>query len=1051
MQASKKGPSNSTPRERAVGRGRFGRRQFLKSSAFVGGCAMIGGCTSHSASDEEPFPEYELTKADNVLYSTCLQCHVDCPIKAKIWDGTLAKLTGNPYSPQNYLPHLPLDTDLARAAKADGKLCAKGQSGIQTYYDPYRIRKVLKRQGPRGSGKWKSVSFDQFVEEVARGGKLFEEIDEDRQYPGFEEVYALRDPDVAAAMSEDAHAVGKGDMTVGQFKQKHADHLDALVDPEHPDLGPKNNGFVFDAGRIEHGRKELMKWFTNKCFGSPNAFEHTTICEQSHHIAYRQMTGGASAHMKPDLSNAEFVVFWGTGAFTANFGLTPMAEKVTTGKVEGRLKTAVIDPRLSNDAAKADWWLPVKPGADGALAQAMTRWILQNKRYDAKYLSNANRAAANADVEPSFTNATHLVKIVDGRPAELLRADEAGVGVAEQVVVSRDGKLVAVDPEDTEIPVEGDLLVTTEVEGTPVKTSLQLLYDEAMSRSMDEYVEITGVPQRQIAAVARELTSHGKRAGVEMYRGPVQHTDGYYAGCAIIVLNLLIGNPDWKGGLSRGGSHWHEFGGKEGNVYNFKHPAALATFGPKITREGSRYEDYSLFRENGYPAKRPWFPFSGNVYQEVIPSMAAGYPYPCKILFLHKGTPVLASPAGNPQIEMLCDPDRVPLFIACDIVIGETSMYADYILPDLTYLERWGTPHTTPDVPSLASKIRQPVAKPLTEEVVVDGESMPISMEAFLIAVGKKLGLQGFGKDALGKSMDFNRPEDWFLKAVANIAMGDKPGEVVPDASAEEVELFRKARRHLPKSVFDEDKWQKAVRPEEWKKVVYVLNRGGRFAPYTASYDGPYMKKKLGVMFQLFVENVAKQKNSVSGRLFSGIPIYVGQRDAADAPLDRSGEYPFALITYKEPFGGHSRTISNYWTNVAMMPENPILINRRDAEQLGLKPGQRVKLVSASNPSGTVDLGDGRKLSIAGKVQIREGMRPGVVAVSWHYGHWAYGSNDVEVDGQGIQGDRRRAAGLCPNLVMALDPVIQDVSLTDPIGASASFFDTTVRLEPLTI
>ncbi|MEE9211912.1 MAG: molybdopterin-dependent oxidoreductase [Phycisphaeraceae bacterium] len=1032
------------------------RRDFIKTSTFVGGCALLAGqipgCSSPGTRGYEAIPPYELAKAENVLYSTCLQCHVACPFKAKIWDGTLAKLTGNPYSPQNYLPHIPYETGLQRSGRTDGKLCAKGQAGIQTYYDPYRIRKVLKRAGPRGSNKWKAIPFEQFVEQVTKGGKLFAEIGENRQYPGFEEVWALRDPALAAQIAEDAKKVGKGDMTVAAFKSRYADHLDKLIDPDHPDLGPKNNGFVFEAGRIEHGRKELMKWFTHDGFGSVNAFEHTTICEQSHHIAYNEMSGGKTHHMKPDLPNAEFVIFWGTGAFTANFGLTPMAEKVTSGKVERGMKTAVVDPRLSNDAAKADWWLPVKPGADTALALAMVRWILENNRYDARYLANANRAAAKNDGEPTFTNATHLVKIVDGRPAQLLRADEAGIGSAKQFVVSRDRMLIAVDPEDAENAVEGDLFVSTEVNGTTVKSSLQLLKEEAESRSWDEYVDITGIDLKLIARVSRELTSHGKRAGVEMYRGPVQHTDGYYAGCAIIALNLLIGNPDWKGGLSRGGSHWHEFGGKDGNVYHYSkmHPAKLKTFGPKITREKARYEDYRLFRENSYPARRPWYPFSSNVYQEIIPSMAAGYPYPAKILFLHKGTPALSCPAGYHQIDMLRDPTKVPLFIACDIVIGETSMYADYILPDLTFLERWGTPHVSPDVPTLTSKVRQPVAKPLTEEVEIDGQHMPICLEAFLIAVAKRLGLPGFGKDAFGPGVPFDVPEDWFLKAVANLAVGDKPGDVVPDASDEEIRIFKAARRHLPNSVYDYERWQKAVQPELWRKVVYVLNRGGRYAGFETGYDGPYMKKKIGVMFQLFVEKVAKQKNSLSGEHFSGIPIYRGQTDAAGKLLDRDGKYDLTLITYKEPFGGHSRTISNYWTNIAMRPENSLIINRRTAAKYGLKTGQRAKLISAANPTGTVDLGNGRVLEVAGKVEVREGIRPGVVAVSWHYGHWAYGSNDVEVDGQTIRGDRRRAAGLCPNLVMAADPVLKNVSLTDPIGASSSFFDTPVRLEPVT-
>ena len=39
-------------------------------------------------------------------------------------------------------------------------------------------------------------------------------------------------------------------MTVEAFKAKHAAHLDMLIDPDHPDLGPKNNQFVLQGGRI---------------------------------------------------------------------------------------------------------------------------------------------------------------------------------------------------------------------------------------------------------------------------------------------------------------------------------------------------------------------------------------------------------------------------------------------------------------------------------------------------------------------------------------------------------------------------------------------------------------------------------------------------------------------------------------------------------------------------------------------------------------------------------------------------------------------------------
>jgi anaerobic selenocysteine-containing dehydrogenase len=206
------------------------------------------------------------------------------------------------------------------------------------------------------------------------------------------------------------------------------------------------------------------------------------------------------------------------------------------------------------------------------------------------------------------------------------------------------------------------------------------------------------------------------------------------------------------------------------------------------------------------------------------------------------------------------------------------------------------------------------------------------------------------------------------------------------------------------------------------------------------------MKRKMGKMFNIFVEEVAKQKNSISGEYFSGIPNYRGQYDAGGKSLSRNGKYPFLLITYKEPYGGHSRTISNYWGNIALGPENKIIINPKDASKLGIKNGQRVRIISGSNPEGKVDLGDGRILDVVGKLEVREGIRPGTLAVSWHYGHWAYGSNDVVVDGNMIRGDKRRAAGVCPNLVMEVDPILKDVCLTDPIGASASFFDTYVDI-----
>jgi len=536
------------------------------------------------------------------------------------------------------------------------------------------------------------------------------------------------------------------------------------------------------------------------------------------------------------------------------------------------------------------------------------------------------------------------------------------------------------------------------------------------------------------------------------YRGPVQHTNGYYNAQAIITLNALIGNIDWKGGLTQGGGHWHEDGSAEGQPFPKSviksAPGGFTAFGVKLTREGTHYEDTTLFQRDGYPAKRPWYPFTDNVYHEIIPSAEDGYPYPIKCLFIHKGTPVLASPAGHDNIRVLRDPKKIPLVIACDVVIGETSMYADYIIPDLTFLERWGTPHASPDVPVKVSKFRQPAASPLTEIVKVDGEEMPISMEAFLIAVGKKLGLPGFGKDAFGPGWNFDRPEDFYLKLAANIAFGDKAdgSEKLPPADEEEMRIFREARKHLPKAVFDEEKWKRAVPADLWPRVVYLLNRGGRFEPYEKAYKGDKMGHPWAGVWHLFAEKVSKGRNSLTGERFSGLPVVEPPKDAKGQIIQVGPEYDLHLITYKEIVVGQSRTHGAYWIQYGVLPENFILMNRKDAEARGLRDGDRVKIVSPTLPDGTFPLGDGRTYAVVGKVKVVEGIRPGTIAVSWGYGHWAYGSNDVEVDGKIIRGDRRRASGVVPNPAMLLDPVLKNVCLTDPIGGSASFYDTPVRL-----
>ncbi len=90
------------------------------------------------------------TRYDKVVPYTCLACNIEDGGLAYIKDGRIEKLEGNPNHPSTR-----------------GRLCPKGNAGLLHVYDPDRILYPLKRTGPRGSGRWKRISWDEATTEVA--------------------------------------------------------------------------------------------------------------------------------------------------------------------------------------------------------------------------------------------------------------------------------------------------------------------------------------------------------------------------------------------------------------------------------------------------------------------------------------------------------------------------------------------------------------------------------------------------------------------------------------------------------------------------------------------------------------------------------------------------------------------------------------------------------------------------------------------------------------------------------------------------------------------
>ncbi len=995
------------------------RRTFMRVSGVLASTAMASQVFNESkvvaspaiAGNKIPPPD-GLETAEDIIYTVCQMCHSRCGVRAKVMEGVLVKLDGNPYHPNNRdviesggADRLPCTIAPEDAVTELGRMCLKGQAGVQTVYDPYRIQHPLKRVGPRNSGQWQTISWEQAFSEIA------------------DEINRL--------------------IPRNQRNQ--------YIDPSRPELGPKKNQLAFAPGRSVE--KEMSERIWKHGWGTANyGLSHTSVCESTRHVANELITwdpdgsknsrgAGRTAGWQVDILGSEYIIFFGANPLEADFPMVGMARNLMHFNRNGG-KYVVVDPRFNNTAAKAHQWVPITPGADAALAMGMIRWIIANEKHDWDYLANPNREAAQAGGEATWTDSTYLVgTFTDAEGKQFQRYITAGeVGISNGLTVQagdyvvRSGGLKG----HREVGL-GELDVTeiVVIDGAPVeaKSAFTLLEEAAFSKTLDEYSSLCEVPKDTIVALAREFVSHGKKAAAMTYRGPIKHTNGFYNQLAIQHLNTLIGNYDWKGGCTAGAGGW---GHKSGVVDLGKVEGDPGHTGIRIDRAKTFYDQSeagSLF--TGYPAKRPWFPFGthGN-YQEVIPSIRDSYPYEIKVLITYwnawpYSVPTLKTVWEQTMSEMVAGEYKLPLLVTISPVMGEVAAWADYVLPDTVYLEKFGVP----GIPWRVNKgtaFQRPVVGEFDGEVVGAvggaGNTIPLNgmndytpalpdTKAVLdiqIGLAKALGLDdpsgthavgdGALRDSAGNSVgDLHNSWDWAYAILRNIA---------ENAQADHPHLQSLSTEQI---------------------VSEILSRGGVFDSPGDEYTGEYLTYPYGNIIRMFVDPVATTKDSVTGEYYSGVPHYKPVVHSDGTAIMDSG-YDLRLITYKTVHHGQARTNVNPWL-MLITPENPVEISAADAQAMEIETGDVLRVSSSSNPEGVV-----------GKALVTQRLKPGVVAISHHYGHWEQGSQPMEIDGVMTEFDPSRGAGIQPNPIMRTDKLYSNVSLQEPIGASCSFFDTWVKV-----
>jgi anaerobic selenocysteine-containing dehydrogenase len=303
------------------------RRNFMKLSAASGAVLAAGAAESRptlagsvtfakGGRDFSPVTG----KERNAIPTACWQCVTRDSMIGFVEDGRLVKLEGHPDS-----------------IRTNGVICAKGQAGVNQVYFPDRILYPLRRVGKRGEHKWKRVSWDEALDEIAARLK------------------PLRD----AGMPEK---------------------------------------FMFQYGRMKASQAKVMYDFMG-AYGTKTIGNHTSICEGGKWTSHELSWGGHYDNW--DFDNTDFVLIFGSNVNNTHTNHIPTSQKLIEAHVGRKAPMYVFDVRLTNTAAHADEWIPINVGKDGLVALAMCNVIMNeglHKQDLFKFMKvTADRKASVAD------------------------------------------------------------------------------------------------------------------------------------------------------------------------------------------------------------------------------------------------------------------------------------------------------------------------------------------------------------------------------------------------------------------------------------------------------------------------------------------------------------------------------------------------------------------------------------------------------------------------------------------------------------------------------
>ena len=324
---------------------KLNRRDFIKLGIASGSLLSLNSLSrSEKLQGKVKIADYspETGKKREAIPSACWQCVSRDGIICYVEDCRLVKIEGNPWLP-----------------RTNGKLCARGQAGINQVYNPDRLLHPLKRAGKRGEGLWKRISWEEAVNELT--AKLKE-----------------------------------------------------VKDSGHPEE------IMFHYGRMKASSSKMIKDYFLTALGTGTVGNHTAICEGGKWSSQELVWG--KHYDVNDVTNTNMILNFGCNVLEAHTSHIPFAQRTIKAVVDRGVKMVTFDVRLSNTAAKSKEWISIKPGTDGAVALAMCNVIMGKGLYDKEFINTWTNVTPSQLKKHLKPYTAKWAEGISGVPAEKIRS-----------------------------------------------------------------------------------------------------------------------------------------------------------------------------------------------------------------------------------------------------------------------------------------------------------------------------------------------------------------------------------------------------------------------------------------------------------------------------------------------------------------------------------------------------------------------------------------------------------------------------------------------------